>query len=93
MRELIKRNMEEVLVCCKTLLAVHGITKEKVEYLVSNLRSTRISPLDKRSKNDNRHWRLPEENRNAIKDRISSFKGSGSHYGNQTKKKPMCLKN
>lgn len=79
--------VKEIDVCRKAFISIHGVSKGKIEYLVSNLLSTGHSPLDKRGKHDNRPWRLPDETREAVRTHISSFKGRGSHYGLKDSKK------
>ena len=81
MRGLIEGPVTEVVVCRKAFIAIRGITKDKIEYLVSSLKSTGLSPKDKRGKHDNRPWKHTEETKAAIKTHITSFPGRESHYG------------
>jgi hypothetical protein len=80
-RGLIDGVMKEQIVCKKAFIAIHGISKKKVEYLVSSLKLTGVSPRDKRGRHNNRPHKLTDEEVNCVKTHISSFKGRSSHYG------------
>lgn len=48
--------IKELQICKKAFMAIHGITKKMVEYLLSSLKSTGIAPTDKRE----RHGHQPK---------------------------------
>lgn len=55
-RAMIDSEIKELRICKKAFMAIHGITKKKVEYLLSSLKSTGIAPTDKRG----RHGHQPK---------------------------------
>lgn len=73
--------VKEVVVCRKAFMAMHGISKSKIQYLVHSLRTIGKAPTDNRGKHGNRPWKLSDETVNAIKQHIGSFPGRNSHYG------------
>ncbi|XP_054284123.1 uncharacterized protein LOC129001018 [Macrosteles quadrilineatus] len=80
-RGLINGKMTEQIVCKKAFIAIHGISKKKIEYLVRSLKLVGVSPKDKRGKHNNRPHKLTDDEINCVKSHISSFKGRSSHYG------------
>lgn len=67
-------------VCRQEFIALHGITKNKIEHLVKSIKETGIAPKDKRGSHANRPKKLPLHTTQNIKNHISSFKGRSSHY-------------
>lgn len=67
-------------VCRQEFIALHGITKNKIEYLIRSIRETGTAPKDKRGSHTNRPKKLPVHTTQNIKDHIASFKGRASHY-------------
>lgn len=88
---LIESQVTEVVVCRTAFIAIHRITKGKIEHLVSSLKSTGLSPKDKRGKHDNRPWKHTEETKAAIKTHIASFPARESHYGLKDSNKTEVL--
>ncbi|KAJ8918941.1 hypothetical protein NQ315_016843 [Exocentrus adspersus] len=71
---------EEIPICFKAFLAIHGITKRKLELLQKSLKSTGLAPKDKRGKHSNRPHKIPNLTYEKVISHISSFKGYKSHY-------------
>lgn len=65
--------------CYKTFLAIHGITKKKVE-MQRSLKLRGVAPRDCRGKYSNRAHKLIDDSKNAIIEHIGSFRGRKSHY-------------
>lgn len=78
-RALVGENTKEFNVCRKAFIAIHGISKKKVEILVSSLKETGYAPQDKRDKHPN-HLNKLSVVRSLVRQHINSFKGRGSHY-------------
>lgn len=72
--------VKEVPICKRAFMAIHGITKGKVEHLLRTLKLTGVSPKNKRGKHKVRPGKLSTDTRNLIHDHIKSFKSRGSHY-------------
>ncbi|CAH1113763.1 unnamed protein product [Psylliodes chrysocephalus] len=79
-RALVGENTKEFNVCRKAFIAIHGISKKKVEILVSSLKETGYTPQDKRGKHTNHLNKLSLETLSLVRQHINSFKGRGSHY-------------
>ncbi|CAH1113394.1 unnamed protein product [Psylliodes chrysocephalus] len=79
-RYLYENNFTELEVCRDEFIALHGITRRRIEYLLTSLKSTGMPPTDKRGK-------LSDDTRNKMKEHISSFKGRGSHYSTKDSQK------
>lgn len=79
-RYLYENKLTELEVCRDEFIALHGITKRRIEYLLTSLKNTGMSPIDKRGKHSKRPLKLSDDTHNKIKEHISSFKGRGSHY-------------
>lgn len=73
--------MSEIPVCQKAFIALHGITKRRLQTIQSSMKDTGISHRDKRGTHANRPWRLSKEKEEAIINHIGAFKGRKSHYG------------
>lgn len=67
-------------VCRQEFIALHGITKSKIEYLVKSLKDMGVAPKDKRGSHKNRPNKIPVSTTQKIMDHIASFKGRASHY-------------
>lgn len=72
--------VREYDVCRKEFSAIHGFSKNKVEYLINSLNMTGYSPKDQRGKHLNRKYVLSEVTKQMVKDHINSFKSRGAHY-------------
>lgn len=70
----------ERTICRQEFIALHGITKSNVEYLVKSLKCTGVSPRDRRGCHTNRPRKLTQENTELVKNHIASLKGRTSHY-------------
>lgn len=73
-RAMIDSDIKELRICKKAFMAIHGITKKKVEYLLSSLKSTGIAPTDKRGRHGHQP-KLCSETKSLIRQHINSFKG------------------
>lgn len=71
-------NFDEVQVCAKFFLAVHGISKSKLEYLQRSLKNSGVAPKDKRGGKN--YKRLTTDILDCVKSHIASFKTRQSHY-------------
>ncbi|CAH1099464.1 unnamed protein product [Psylliodes chrysocephalus] len=78
-RYLHENKLNELEICRDEFIALHGITKRRIECLLTSLKNTGISPIDKRGKHSKRPLKLSDDTRNKIKEHISSFKSRGSH--------------
>lgn len=78
----IKRNdiIEEVSVCHKAFISLHGITNRRTVSLKKALVTTGVSPTDMRGKHNSHHHKLKEETLTKICDHIGSFKSRKAHY-------------
>ncbi|PSN52493.1 hypothetical protein C0J52_11211 [Blattella germanica] len=72
--------IREFDVCRKAFMAIHGISKKKIEYLVKKLQITGCAPSDMRGKHGNHQHKLSVETVSIIRQHINSFKGRKSHY-------------
>ncbi|CAH1106454.1 unnamed protein product [Psylliodes chrysocephalus] len=76
-------HFDEVQVCAKFFIAAHGISKSKLEYLLTSIKNLDVAPKDKRGgKNYNS---LPT----AIKLHIASSQTRQSHYSLKSEHKKM----
>lgn len=71
-------NFEEIQVCAKFFLAVHGITGSKLQYLQSALKMTGTYPKDRRGGTN--YKKLKPDALQAVHSHIQSFKSRKSHY-------------
>lgn len=74
-----ENNNKDVPVCFKAFIALHDITKGKVEYLQKRLKTTGKAPVDQRGKHEN-HKKNSPEIKEKLYNHINSFKGRLSHY-------------
>lgn len=72
--------VEEVTVCKNAFISLHGVTRGKVECLVSKIKKDAMAPRDLRGHHNNRPRKLKDETVATIKKHISSFKSRNSHY-------------
>lgn len=73
--------MQEITVCRSAFLAIHGLKKGKVEFLVKSLKCNAAAPIDKRGHHFNRPHKISEDILSKVRDHISSFPSRNSHYG------------
>ena len=78
---------EEVSVCAKAFINIHGITKGKLEHLQKALKSKGVAPKDMRGKHCVTSNKLSDDLYNKIVTHIQSFKGRQSHYSLKDSKK------
>nr|CAI5845353.1 unnamed protein product [Callosobruchus analis] len=71
---------QEIPVCKKAFLSLHGITPARLRRLQSSLCETLKSPIDRKGQHENRPNAVPEEIANLIKLHITSFKTRQPHY-------------
>lgn len=72
--------VEEMTVCKNAFISLHGITRGKVECLVSKMKKDAVAPRDLRGHHQNRPRKLKDETVATIKKHISSFQSRNSHY-------------
>lgn len=71
---------QEIDVCFKAFLSLHGVTKWRVRRLQQSLVNTSQAPKDSRGKHSNRPTQYPAVVTNLIDDHIKSFSVRKSHY-------------
>lgn len=86
-RAKIDEALQDVQVCRKAFMSLHGIGKKKIEYLVKSLKLDGTIQTDKRGKHHNRPHKLSDECVNNIRNHIKSFPSRNSHYGLKDSKK------
>ncbi|CAH1112596.1 unnamed protein product [Psylliodes chrysocephalus] len=59
-RYLHENKLNELEICRDEFIALHGITKRRIEYLLTSLKNTGISPIDKRGKHSKRPLKLSD---------------------------------
>lgn len=72
--------VEDVQICKKAFMSLHGIGRKKLAVLQKSLKLTGDAPKDQRGKHTNRPHKLSVETRDKIICHIGSFKGRKSHY-------------
>ncbi|CAH1108466.1 unnamed protein product [Psylliodes chrysocephalus] len=72
-RYLYENNFTELEVCRDEFIALHGITRRRIEYLLTSLKSTGIPPTGKKEKHSNIPLKLSNDTRNKIKGRDSHY--------------------
>lgn len=75
-----KNNYEDIQVCYKAFLSVHGITGRRVQTIQQSLRKMGVSPTDKRGKHSNRPHKHSNDTITLVNDFIKSLRGRKSHY-------------
>lgn len=73
--------------CKNAFISIYGVTRGKVDYLLSNMKKTGQPHVDSRGKHHNRSHKLSNETVETIRNHIKSFKGRGSHYSLANTKK------
>lgn len=66
----------EMVVCKKAFMALHGIGRGKVDYILNSLKETGISPKDKRGKHNHHKHAFSEGTKNKIREHKKSLKTS-----------------
>lgn len=81
------KKVTEIPVCAKAFVSIHGITTRRVQTLQTSGKQFGAAPKDKRGKYKHVHCKTPQDVETAVKDHISSFKGTPSHYSRGASKK------
>ncbi|CAG9840815.1 unnamed protein product [Diabrotica balteata] len=76
----INGHAEDVEICKKAFISIHGIGRRKLAVLQQSLKLTGDAPKDRRGKHTNRPHKLSIEAKSTIKSHIGSFRGRKSHY-------------
>lgn len=78
----VKRNdtAVDIPICYKAMLALHGITSQRIQNIQKSLKATGTAPKDGRGRHKNRPQMLPKETTETIHAHINSFRGRHSHY-------------
>lgn len=79
-RSFVDSELQDVVVCQKAFLAIHGITSGRLQHLRQNLVLTGDAPIDKRGKHQNRPKKISDMTTNTVCQFIGSLKGRKSHY-------------
>lgn len=77
----------DVQVCKKAFIALHGLTKRRLDTIQQSLKSVGVSPRDKRGLHKNRPHKLTPHQLESVCNHIKSFKGRLSHYSNEKTKR------
>lgn len=67
-------SLEEVPVCAKAFMAIHGIGKGKLDYIKNSIKSTGKAPVDKRGSKTTLHRKLDDQKNIKVMEHIDSFK-------------------
>ncbi|KAJ4448309.1 hypothetical protein ANN_10324 [Periplaneta americana] len=70
----------DFVVCQKSFLSVHGITKKRLQTIQRSLKFSGLAPTDDRRKYGNRPHKLSTGTHDEVIEHIKSFKGRSSHY-------------
>ena len=73
-------SLNEIPICQKAFVAIHGITNQRICTLRKSLSCTGHSPIDQRGKHKNRRHAMPPETIEKVHAHIKSLKGRTSHY-------------
>lgn len=79
--------IEEIPVCLKAFVSLHGVTRRRVETIQKSLKTSGISPKDQRGKHSTRPKKISAETMTNIINHIKSFKGRSSHFALKKSKK------
>lgn len=71
---------QDVRVCFKAFISLHGITPRRIQFIQNALVSTDQPPVDMRGKHANRPHKLADDIVDSIKDFINSLIYCNSHY-------------
>ncbi|CAG4973820.1 unnamed protein product [Parnassius apollo] len=70
----------DVPICFKALMAIHGITQQRLKTLKKSLQETGHAPLDRRCKHSNRPRKLTADIKKKAMEHVRLFRGRKSHY-------------
>ncbi|XP_072390087.1 uncharacterized protein [Diabrotica undecimpunctata] len=77
-------NGDEIEICKKEFLAIHGISKKRIERLVHQNKEGASTPKsDERGKHDNNNKKIPEEHCEYVRQHINLIPKYTSHYSRQ----------
>ena len=82
-----RNGIEEVDICSKAFISMHGITRAKLVHIQKSLKTFGVAPVDKRGQHSSKHRKLSDDLSGKIFDHISSFRGRLSHYSLKDSKK------
>lgn len=84
-------SVQDVKVCRKAFISIHGISNNKVSFLTTYLKTDGTVAKDRRGTHSTRPRKLSPEILKCIKDHINSFPSRSSHYGlKESKKIHLC---
>lgn len=72
--------VEDIPVCKNAFVSLNGITRGKVDILVSKLKKSNEAPRDLRGLHKNHPYKMDEEIKKAVHEHINSFPSRNSHY-------------
>ncbi|PSN29740.1 hypothetical protein C0J52_27986 [Blattella germanica] len=87
----VRVNNEEINVCYKALLSLHGIQRGRLRRIQQSLTSTGIAPKDSRGKHNSHKHKTPKIIESLITDHIESFKARQSHYSRRSNPNRLYL--
>ncbi|XP_072387218.1 uncharacterized protein [Diabrotica undecimpunctata] len=80
----VKVNGDDIEICKKEFLAIHGISKKRIERLVHQNKEGASTPKsDERGKHDNNNKKIPEEHCEYVRQHINLIPKYTSHYSRQ----------
>lgn len=79
-RACVDGSLQDVCVCHKAFLSLHGISNRRVQTIKKNLTEFGQAQADGRGKHKNRPNKLSDETTTKVMDFIKSLKGRKSHY-------------
>ncbi|GLV37485.1 hypothetical protein CBL_10549 [Carabus blaptoides fortunei] len=85
-------SLEEVEVCQKAFIVLHGIINRRIITIKNYLKRKGYSGNDQRRKHRNRPHKMKQETYENIRRHIQSFKGRTAHYSLKKTKKLIFLK-
>ncbi|PSN29075.1 hypothetical protein C0J52_28073 [Blattella germanica] len=87
----VRVNNEEINVCYKAFLSLHGIQRGRLRRIQQSLISTGIAPKDSRGKHNSHKHKTPKIIESLIIDHIESFKARQSHYSRRSNPNRLYL--
>lgn len=81
----------ENIVCFKAFIALHGVTRSRVETVKKSLTTTGEIHVDMRGKHKNRKHRLPDDDIQSVHEHIKSFRSRRAHYSRRNERKRVYL--
>lgn len=75
-----ENNVEEIQVCKKAFICLHGTTRGKIDCLVTKIKNDCTIPRDFRGTHKNRPHKMNEDAIKAVHEHINSFQSRNSHY-------------